>query len=124
VQDRVRDDRRRSGCWSSDGADFDKLHGRAHDHEAILTVFDLLEFDGEDWRERPLESRKKQLDRLDPLDLRPGPGAGKPARISASFSFLDWRARPVAFSAFCRNSSALACPPRPLFFGPFWTKTR
>jgi bifunctional non-homologous end joining protein LigD len=64
VQDRVRDDRRRSGCWSSDGADFDKLHGRAHDHEAILTVFDLLELDGEDWRERPLEARKKQLDRL------------------------------------------------------------
>jgi ATP-dependent DNA ligase len=48
-------------CWSPDGADFDKLHSRAHDDEAILIAFDLLELDGEDWREQPLEARKKRL---------------------------------------------------------------
>jgi ATP-dependent DNA ligase len=48
-------------CWGPDGADFDKLHSRAHDDEAILIAFDLLELDGEDWREQPLEVRKKRL---------------------------------------------------------------
>jgi bifunctional non-homologous end joining protein LigD len=48
-------------CWGPDGADFDKLHSRAHDDKAILIAFDLLELDGEDWREQPLEARKKQL---------------------------------------------------------------
>jgi bifunctional non-homologous end joining protein LigD len=46
-------------CWGPDGADFDKLHSRAHDDEAILIAFDLLELDGEDWRELPLEARNE-----------------------------------------------------------------
>jgi bifunctional non-homologous end joining protein LigD len=50
--------------WGPDGADFDKLHGRAHDGEAILIAFDLLELDGEDLREQPLETRKARLARL------------------------------------------------------------
>jgi ATP-dependent DNA ligase len=29
---------------------FEKLHSRAHDGEAVLNTFDLLELDGEDWR--------------------------------------------------------------------------
>jgi bifunctional non-homologous end joining protein LigD len=48
-------------CWGPNGADFDKLHSRGQDDEAILIAFDLLELDGEDWRELPLEARKKQL---------------------------------------------------------------
>lgn len=44
--------------WGPDGADFDKLHGRAHDGEAILIAFDLLELDGEDLRREPFETRK------------------------------------------------------------------
>jgi bifunctional non-homologous end joining protein LigD len=47
--------------WGADGANFDKLHGRAHDHEAILIAFDLLELDGEDLREQSLETRKARL---------------------------------------------------------------
>jgi hypothetical protein len=40
---------------------FGKLHSRAYDDEVILTAFDLLELDGEDWRVRPLEGGKAQL---------------------------------------------------------------
>jgi ATP-dependent DNA ligase len=43
---------------------FDKLHSRAHDHEAFLYAFDLLELDDEDWRPQPLEVRKLMLERL------------------------------------------------------------
>jgi bifunctional non-homologous end joining protein LigD len=40
---------------------FDKLHSRAHDGDVVLYAFDLLEFDGEDWRPKPLEERKSKL---------------------------------------------------------------
>jgi ATP-dependent DNA ligase len=43
---------------------FEKLHSRAHDGEAFLYAFDLLELDGEDWRPRPLEARKAKLEKL------------------------------------------------------------
>src|ERR1700694_3963390 len=45
-------------------ADFDKLHSRAHDHEAVMIAFDLLELGGEDLQEQPLELRKAKLKRL------------------------------------------------------------
>jgi bifunctional non-homologous end joining protein LigD len=52
--------------WCDDDglAIFDKLHSRGHDAEVFLYAFDLLEFDGEDWRERPLAERKAKLERL------------------------------------------------------------
>ena len=43
---------------------FEKPHSRAHDAEAFLYAFDLLELEGEDWRPRPLEARKAKLERL------------------------------------------------------------
>ena len=45
-------------------ADFEKLHSRAHDGEAVLYAFDLLELDGDDLRKRPLAVRKAMLARL------------------------------------------------------------
>jgi ATP-dependent DNA ligase len=40
---------------------FGRLHSRAHDDEAFLCAFHLLELDDEDWRARPLEKRKAKL---------------------------------------------------------------
>jgi ATP dependent DNA ligase domain len=37
-------------CDDAGVAVFQKLHSRAHDGEAFLYAFDLLELDGEDWR--------------------------------------------------------------------------
>jgi ATP-dependent DNA ligase len=51
-------------CDGAGVAIFDKLHSRAHDGEAFLYAFDLLELDGEDWRPRPLEERKARLEKL------------------------------------------------------------
>jgi bifunctional non-homologous end joining protein LigD len=45
-------------CDGAGVAVFEKLHSRAHDGEAFLYAFDLLELDGEDWRPRPLGARK------------------------------------------------------------------
>jgi ATP-dependent DNA ligase len=51
-------------CDEAGVAIFEKLHSRAHDGEAFLYAFDLLELDGEDWRPRPLEERKARLAKL------------------------------------------------------------
>jgi bifunctional non-homologous end joining protein LigD len=40
---------------------FDKLHGQAHNDAVVLYAFDLLEFDGKDWRDEPLDARKRAL---------------------------------------------------------------
>lgn len=46
----------------ADGSsDFDRLHSRRHDREVHLLGFDLLELDGADLREQPLETRKATL---------------------------------------------------------------
>jgi bifunctional non-homologous end joining protein LigD len=37
-------------------SDFDKLHSYAYDHEVFLYGFDLLELNGEDYRQHPLEN--------------------------------------------------------------------
>jgi len=42
-------------------ADFDKLHTGGYDGHAVLFAFDLIELDGDDWRQRPLEQRKAKL---------------------------------------------------------------
>ena len=36
---------------------FDKLHSNAHDAQVFLYAFDLLELNGEDYRNHPLEKR-------------------------------------------------------------------
>jgi ATP-dependent DNA ligase len=41
-------------------AAFEKVHSRAHDGEAFLCAFDLLELEGEDWRPRPSTARTLQ----------------------------------------------------------------
>jgi ATP-dependent DNA ligase len=44
-----------------DLSDFDRLHTRRHDDEVQLLGFDLLELDGADLRQEPLEHRKIAL---------------------------------------------------------------
>jgi bifunctional non-homologous end joining protein LigD len=41
---------------------FAKLHSPAHDGEAFLYAFDLLELDGEDLRPRSLDAREAEWD--------------------------------------------------------------
>src|ERR1700730_14069132 len=52
--------------WAgTDGkSDFDKLHSNAHDDEVFLYAFDMLEFNGEDYRQHPLEQRKAKLEKI------------------------------------------------------------
>ena len=42
----------------------DKLHSNAHDHQVFLYAFDLLELNGEDYRQHPLEKRKAKLEKI------------------------------------------------------------
>jgi len=51
-------------CGSDGKSDFDKLHSRAHDRDVILYAFDLLELNGEDRRQHPLEKRKAKLEKI------------------------------------------------------------
>jgi ATP-dependent DNA ligase len=52
-------------CFKSNGLDdFDALWNRTNDHKAILCAFDLLELNGEDFRQKPLAERKKRLAKL------------------------------------------------------------
>ena len=49
-------------CLDDQGvADFDALHSRAWDHEAVACAFDLLMLNGADLRRRPLNERKAAL---------------------------------------------------------------
>jgi bifunctional non-homologous end joining protein LigD len=45
-------------------SDFDKLHSNAHDHQVFLYAFDLLELNGEDYRQHSLEQRKAKLEKI------------------------------------------------------------
>lgn len=45
-------------------SDFGALHSRAHDDEAQFYVFDALAGEGDDYRARPLSTRKTHLSRL------------------------------------------------------------
>jgi bifunctional non-homologous end joining protein LigD len=51
-------------CGNDGKSDFDKLHSHAHDGEVLLYAFDLLELNGEDCRQHPLEKRKAKLEKL------------------------------------------------------------
>ena len=51
-------------CDDAGVANFEKLHGRAHDDRAFLYAFDLLEVGGLDCRPQPLHVRKTRLERL------------------------------------------------------------
>ena len=42
-------------------SDFDRLHSHAHDDQVFLYAFDLLELNGEDYRQHPLDKRKAKL---------------------------------------------------------------
>jgi ATP-dependent DNA ligase len=44
--------------------DFAKLHSRGYDDRIVLYAFDLLELNGEDYRQYPLEKRKARLEKL------------------------------------------------------------
>ena len=48
-------------CDDAGVANFDRLQGRAHDRQAFLYAFDLLELDGTDVRPLALEQRKDRL---------------------------------------------------------------
>ena len=41
--------------------DFDRLHTKCFDHEAVMYAFDLIELNGVDWTKEPLEKRKARL---------------------------------------------------------------
>jgi ATP-dependent DNA ligase len=45
-------------------SNFDKLHSRQHNEDVLLLGFDLLELDGTDLRDEPLEKRKASLAKL------------------------------------------------------------
>ncbi len=52
-------------CQDEHGrADFDRLHSRCFEHEAIACAFDLLKLDGDDMRRLPLSDRKIALRKL------------------------------------------------------------
>jgi bifunctional non-homologous end joining protein LigD len=51
-------------CDDAGIADFERLHGREHDLQAILYAFDLLELDGVDLRPLSVEQRKDRLRQL------------------------------------------------------------
>ena len=52
-------------CTDESGrSDFDRLHSRCFEHEAIACAFDLLKLDGADLRRRPLAERKEALRKL------------------------------------------------------------
>jgi bifunctional non-homologous end joining protein LigD len=52
-------------CQDEDGrANFDRLHSRCFEHEAIACAFDLLKLDGDDLRRQPLSERKASLLKL------------------------------------------------------------
>ena len=46
------------GAARTGNSDFDKLHSHGHDQQVFLYAFDLLELNGEDYRQHPLEKRK------------------------------------------------------------------
>jgi bifunctional non-homologous end joining protein LigD len=48
-------------CGEDGVSDFEKVHGRTHDHQVFLYAFDLLEVGGVDLREAPLIERKAKL---------------------------------------------------------------
>jgi bifunctional non-homologous end joining protein LigD len=45
-------------------SDFDTLHSNAHDDQVFLYGFDLLELNGEDYRQHSLEKRKAKLEKI------------------------------------------------------------
>jgi bifunctional non-homologous end joining protein LigD len=51
-------------CGPDGVSDFEKLHSQAYNDTAFLYGFDLLQLDGEDWREHHLAKRKAKLQRL------------------------------------------------------------
>jgi bifunctional non-homologous end joining protein LigD len=51
-------------CGADGLPDFDLLHSKKNDERVSLCAFDLIEFDGEDYRSKPLSNRKAQLKKL------------------------------------------------------------
>ena len=51
-------------CRDDSLSDFNALHSRRHDHDAVLFAFDLIEHQGDDLRNAPLLDRKRQLGKL------------------------------------------------------------
>jgi bifunctional non-homologous end joining protein LigD len=51
-------------CGKDGIPDFDALRSQANDQHVCLMAFDLMELNGEDWRQQPLLERKSKLSRL------------------------------------------------------------
>jgi ATP-dependent DNA ligase len=80
-------------CTDDDGlAVFELIRRARHGGAAVLCAFDLIEFDGEDLRRKPIEDRKHKLSRL-VRTPRPGiveldlPTARRRSRSSVSIAF-------------------------------------
>jgi bifunctional non-homologous end joining protein LigD len=51
-------------CRDDGISDFDALRSRRRDHDVTLIAFDLIELQGDDLRDKPLEHRKQRLAKL------------------------------------------------------------
>ena len=51
-------------CRDDGISDFDALRCRGHDDDVTLIAFDLIELQGDDLRDKPLEHRKQRLAKL------------------------------------------------------------
>jgi bifunctional non-homologous end joining protein LigD len=51
-------------CGEDGVSDFDKLHSQGWDGAVFLYAFDLLELNGDDLRQQPMERRKGRLEKL------------------------------------------------------------
>ena len=53
-------------CGDDGVSDFDRLHSQGWDSAVFLFAFDVLEIDGDDLRQEPLERRKARLQKISP----------------------------------------------------------
>jgi ATP-dependent DNA ligase len=51
-------------CGDDGVSDFDRLHSQACDEQVVLYAFDIMELNGDDMRQEPLEERKAKLEKL------------------------------------------------------------
>jgi bifunctional non-homologous end joining protein LigD len=51
-------------CGGDGVSDFDKLHSQGWDAHVFLYAFDIIELNGDDLRQEPLEQRKSELEKL------------------------------------------------------------
>jgi hypothetical protein len=90
-------------CGPDGVSNFDRLHSQAYNGRVFLFGFDLLQFDGGDWREQPLESVRRS-------------SSGSSLRATASSIPSILRATARSSSSTCANSGSRgSCPSAAIF---------